>query len=299
MKELNDILKKHNIKVKSYKKIGLATIVSTNEKKYVVKKIKNKEVFSYLDSRSFNYYPGYIYDDNYLIMEYLDNESITDDEKILDLINLTSLLHNKTTFYSTVDIDDYKKDYETIKNRINYLSNHYESLISFIENKIYMSPSELLLARNISIIFGALNYSNAMIDDWYNNITDKTRRRYSYIHNNLDLSHFIRNNGSYLVSWDKSKRDIPIYDLYHLYKKYALSFDFKSLLKKYEKNYPLLDNEKKLLFVMISIPDEFNFTNNIYNDCVRIERIVDYLYKTESLVSPKKPVNGKENNNTN
>ncbi len=299
MKELADTLKKHNLKVKSYKKIGSVIIVDTNDSKYAIKKMHNKDIFNYLSSRSFNYYPNYIDDENFLIMEYLDSKIIPDDEKILDLINLTSLLHNKTTYYSTVDIDSYKKDYEAIKGRINYLLNHYEKLISMVENKVYMSPSELLLARNISIIFGALNYSNAMIDNWYNELSDKTRRRYALIHNNLDLTHFIRSNDSYLISWDNSKRDIPIYDLYKLYKKYAFLFDFKSLFKRYEKNYPLLKDEKMLLFILISIPDEFNFSNNIYNDCVKIEKLIDYLYKTESLVSPKKLVDGDQYNKAN
>ena len=169
-------------------------------------------------------------------------------------------------------------------------------MISSIESKVYMSPSELLLARNISIIFGALNYSNIMIDNWYNNLSDKTRRRYALIHNNLDLTHYLRCDDSYLISWDNSKRDIPIYDLYKLYKKYAFSFDFKSLFKRYEKNYPLLNDEKMLLFVLISIPDEFNFSSDIYNDCVRIEKLIDYLYKTENIVSPKKPIDGEQNN---
>ncbi len=54
-----------------------------------------------------------------------------------------------------------------------------------------------------------------------------------------------------------------------------------------------------LLFILISIPDEFNFTPDTYSDCVKIEKIVDYLYKTESIVSPKKPEDTKENKKTN
>ena len=279
MKELIKTLKKHDLKALSYKKVGNVVIVDSNKGKYVLKKVKNKDLFSYLDSRSFNYYPRFIDDDEFLIMEYLDSETMPDEEKMLDLINLISLLHSKTTYYSTVDLDEYKKDYEAIKNRVEYLLSHYEKLITYVESNVYMSPSELLLARNISIILSALNYSNHMLDVWYKSISDKSRRRYSFIHNNLDLNHFIKNSSSYLISWDNAKRDLPLYDIYNLYKKYAFSFDFKSLLKRYEKNYPLLNEEKLLLFILISIPDEFNFTNDTYNDCVIIEKIADYLYK--------------------
>ena len=86
MKEIYNLLKKHNIKPFSYKKNGNVFIVDSSEGKYVIKKIKNKDIFSYLDSRSFNYYPKYVLDNDYLIMEYLEEESISNDQKMADLI---------------------------------------------------------------------------------------------------------------------------------------------------------------------------------------------------------------------
>jgi hypothetical protein len=219
-------------------------------------------------------------------MEYVEDINMPKDQKMLDLINLVSLLHNKTTYYKNVDIDDYKKNYEDIKNNINYLFNYYNDLMNIIETKVYMSPSELLLATNISIVFNALKYCEYNLEEWYKGVTDKNRRRNVVIHNNLDLNHFIRNSNSYLLSWDKAKMDIPIYDLYILYKKYALEYDFKYLFKIYEKKYPLLEDEKKLLYILISIPDKIELTDNIYNDCSKIEKFLDYLYKTEILISP-------------
>ena len=40
--------------------------------------------------------------------------------------------------------------------------------------------------------------------------------------NNLDLSHYITND--YLISWDKSKIDMPIFDLYNLYNNHNSEF---------------------------------------------------------------------------
>lgn len=293
MKEINNVLKKHDLRTNYYEKRGHAIIVNSNKGKLVLKKKSNNDIYDYLDSRSFNYYPKTIFDDDYMIMEYLEESKIPDDQKILDLINLVSLLHSKTTHFKNVDIDEYKKNYEDLKGNINYLLNYYDDLMTIIESKVYMSPRELLLARNISIIFNALNYTNNKLDDWYNNVKDKNRRRYVVIHNNLDLNHFIRNKNPYLLSWDKSKIDIPIYDLYILYKKYATQFDFKYLIQKYEKEYPLLEDEKSLFYILISIPDKIEFTDNIYNDCIKIEKMLDYLYITESLVSPDNSKNTK------
>lgn len=293
MKEIDNVLKKHDLRTNYYESKGHVVIVNSNKGKLVLKKKNNNDIYDYLDSRSFNYYPKTIYDDDYMIMEYLEDSKIPDDQKILDLINLVSLLHSKTTYFKNVDIDEYKKNYEDLKGNINYLMNYYDDLMTIIESKVYMSPSELLLARNISIIFNALNYTNNKLDDWYNGVKDKNRRRYVVIHNNLDLDHFVRNKSSYLLSWDRAKIDIPIYDLYILYKKYAINFDFKYLLQKYEKEYPLLEEEKNLFYILISIPDKIEFTDNIYNDCVKIEKMLDYMYVTESLVSPDNSKNTK------
>ncbi|MBP3766645.1 MAG: hypothetical protein J6G98_05640 [Bacilli bacterium] len=297
MKDLINVLKKHDLRTNSYETRGNCVIIRSNKGKYVLKKKRNSDIFNYLDSRSFNYYPKYINDDDYLIMEYLDEQKMPIEQKMLDLINLVSLLHNKTTYYSNVDIDEYKKNYEELKGNIEYLRNYYDGLITNIESKIYMSPSELLLARGISIIFSALNYSDYKLDHWYKSVKDKNRRRYVVIHNNLSLDHFIRGKNLYLISWDNAKVDLPIYDLYKLYKKYAFDFDFKYLIQKYQKNYPLLEEELNLFYILISIPDKIEFTDNTYNDCVKIENLIDYLYKTESIISPENLKDTKQNQN--
>ena len=61
MKELYDTLKEYDLKPKSYQKLGKAILVGTNNgHKYVVKeKVRdnNTNIYKYLESRSFNYYP--------------------------------------------------------------------------------------------------------------------------------------------------------------------------------------------------------------------------------------------------
>lgn len=286
MKELLPILKKHDLRTNSYEKKGHVIIIDSNKGKLVLKKKNNPEIYNYLDSRSFNYYPKYIPDNEYEIMEYVEDIEMPREQKMLDLINLVSLLHNKTTYFKNVDLDEYKKTYEDLKDNINYLFNYYDDLMTVIETKVYPSPAEFLLSTNISIVFSALNYCSHRLDEWYDSVKEKQRRRYAVIHNNLDLHHFIKNTNSYLLSWANSKVDIPIYDLYKLYKKYALDYDFKDLLKKYEKNYPLLEEEKNLFCILISIPDKIKLEDNMYENCKNIEKFIDYLYKTEQLISP-------------
>ena len=289
MKQINEILKKYNLKPHRYINNGKVTIVDTEMGRFAIKKnLKNKKIFTYLKSRSFNYYPKNINDEEeeYEITEYLEDIDYPNEQKMLDLINLVTLLHNKTTHYKEVDFDDYKQIYEDIKNNIEYLTSYYNDLITFIDTHIFMSPSEYMLARNISRIFNALNFCNYEIDNWYDLVKEKTKQRVVVLHNNLDLSHFIKNENSYLLSWDKAKIGIPIFDLYILYKHHGLDYNFEDILKHYEQSYPLQKDEIKLLFVLITLPPKLDFSKNVYQMTSEITKMMDLLYKTEKLISP-------------
>lgn len=295
MLEIAGLLKKNNLKTRSYEKNGKTIIVDTNIGKKVIKEKGNNDIYSYLESRNFNYFPNVIEDEKYEILDYEDEIEMPNDQKMLDMIRLIALLHNKTTYYKEVLEDDYKKIYEDVNSNIEYLNSYYTDIITIIESKEYMSPSEYLLARGISKVFNSLNYSKYEIDIWYDEVKDKRKQRYVVLHNNLDLSHFIRNKNSYLISWEKSKIDIPIFDFYKLYKKNCLDYDFSSLFKEYEKDYPLLDEERRLLFILISLPDKIEFDSNEYEMCRKIGKFLDYLYKTDSLILPYYSENTKTN----
>lgn len=289
MKQINEILKKYKLKPNRYVKNGKATIVDTEIGRFVIKKNNyNKKIFNYLKSRNFNYYPKIIndLDEEYEISEYIEEIDYPNEQKMLDLINLISLLHSKTTHFKEIDYEDYKQIYEDIKNNIEYLEDYYNEMITIIESHVYMSPSEYLLARNISRIFISLNFCKNEIENWYNLIKDKTKQRVVVLHNNLDLSHFIKNDNSYLISWDKSKIGIPIFDLYILYKRHALDYDFSEILKNYEKNYPLKKEERILLFILIALPIKLEFNKSNYELTKEISNQMDIMYKTEKLISP-------------
>lgn len=289
MKEINSLLRKHDLKPVRYCKKGKATVIDTRKGKFVIKeKVKNNEIYKYLESRSFNYYPKFISNEaeNYEITEYIDEIDMPSEQKIMDLIDLVILLHNKTTYYEEITEDDYKKIFEDISNNIEYLESYYTDLITVIESKVYMSPSEYLLARNISKIFASLNFCKYELKKWYELVKSKKKQRYVVLHNNLSIDHFLKNKGSYLISWDKAKIDNPIFDLYKLYKRHGLDYDFDPILKRYERGYPLLEEERKLLFILISLPDLIEFEQNEYNMCKKISRTIDFLYKTDNLISP-------------
>ncbi len=291
MRKFNGILNKYSLKPHRYEVRGKVTIIDTDNGKYVIKeknRDRNLPIYEYLNSRNFNYYPKILSDDgdDYEVIEYIESSMMPEEQKLMDMIDLVSLLHSKTTHYKEVDIADYKKLYEDIANNIEYLYSYYNDIITVIEGRVYMSPAEYLLARNISRIFSALNYSKDELEKWYEIVEKKTKQRLVVLHNNLDMSHFIRNKEAYLINWDKAKIDMPIFDLYKLYKRHGLTYDFEEVLRRYEKNYPLLPEERKLFFILIALPDKIEFDQNNYAMTKTISHLIDSVYKTEQLISP-------------
>ncbi len=290
------LLKKTGINPKSFTKKKTATIIND---RYVLKDNKNNnQIFSYLEARNFNHVPkSIIISDKYILYDYQKDYNISKEERAIELVNLISLLHSKTTRYNNVSLDDYKKIYEKYEDEIEKLSSYYNDLNELIDREIYMSPSKYLLARNISKIYSTLNYCKNELENWYELVKDEKKQRVTLIHNNLELEHLIRNENSYLISWDKSKFENPIYDLYNFYKKNYDDIEFSSLLEQYQNRYPLKESELKLFFIMISLPEKIEFEKKDYNNCLKVDKLLNYIYKTDTIISPYYPKDKKEEQN--
>ena len=268
-------------------RITLKNSVKIIDNEYVIKPKKQslENIFTYLDSRSFNYFPPILKEeDNYIYYGYIKDIDTPLEQKLIDIIILASILHDKTTIYKEVDIDYYKYIYESINNKIVDTYNYYQNLISNIEKEVYMSPSNYLIAKNISIIFSALAYTKESIDKWYKLVKDKEKVRLSVIHNNLSIDHYLKNKKPYLISWDNTKIDMPIYDMINLYQKHAIDFDFKDIFRLYLEKYPYTKEEMTLFLTLIAIPSKIELVNNEYTNVININKKIAYLSKTHEFL---------------
>ncbi|HHT38616.1 MAG TPA: hypothetical protein GXZ95_04295 [Mollicutes bacterium] len=291
MSNIKDIINRYALVPNRYTIKRNATIINTDDGHFVFKKkktdSKTDELFKYLKSRNFSHLPKLVdNDDRYDIYEYIEEINVPREQKALDLMYIISILHYKTTYYKDIDEDEIKAIYEDTIKQIDYTYNYYTDIITLIESKIYMSPSEYLIARNISKVFQSLMFSRREIEHWYELVKAKQKKRVVTLHNNLDIDHLIENKDLYLLSWEKTKQDNPIYDLLDFYKRYALEFDFSELLKTYEDKFKLLKEEKVLMFVLMSIPDKMVFGKTEIENCRRARKILDYIFKTEILLTP-------------
>ena len=291
------LFKKHGLCPKKIKKNNNSFFLETNDnRKYLIKEKKEDldNKFNYLLSRNFNYFPSYFTIDNYNVYDYIETADYSPEEKLYDIIDVISILHTKTTRYKNIDIDDYKIIYEDLDEKINYLIDYYGELNDLIDNDIYMSPSKYLLVLNISKVYNALSFTRKELDNWYELIKNNPKQRVSYIHNNLELDHLVRSDNPYLISWDKAKLDLPIFDLYDLYKRYYRITDFDILLNNYQKRYPLKEEELKLFFIKISIPFKIEFNDDEYTNTKKVKDLLYYIKQGDKLISP---YYRKQNNN--
>lgn len=297
MRNIRHILDKYELHPTRYQVKGKVTFIDTDRGSYAMKEMEHdqEEIWNYLRSRNFLYYPEIIrYEDNILVTKKEQDIAMPREQKAADLTDLMALLHHKTTHYKEVDISDYKELYEDISNNIFYLQTYYDDMMSVIESHVVMSPSEYLLARNITLVYSALAFAKDTLEKWYDMIKDKRKQRMVVLHNHLELSHFIRNQNAYLTSWDKAKFGIPIFDFYKFYKKHGLEFEFDELLKRYERAYPLLEEERLLLFILIALPDKIEWDDSEYVMCQKVSNMIDMMYKTEQFISPYNTENRKQ-----
>ena len=281
MKEINNLLNSLNIKPLKYQKKGNIFIIETKDNKYVIKKT-NKNIYEYLISRDYNFLPNIVYLDNYLIYNYEEEIDYPQEEKILDMIYLVSLLHKKTAYQKNITENDLKEIYESIVGNINFLKIYYDTLMTNIESKEIMNPSEYYLARNISLIYLTLERISKDINNWYRNNKTKESMRYTLIHGNLNINHIIN---KHLISFEHAKEDLPIYDLYKLYKSTYNKIDWYDLYLKYNKEFKLISSEEQLLFIMLLLPNKIEFKTSEYNNTLLVEKEIEYLNITNDFIN--------------
>ena len=292
MKRIKEIFNPSKITI-----AGKSTIVDTASGKYVIKE-KNKDIeslFNYLNSRSFNAYPKIIdkYDNNY-VYEYLDDIKLPINQKACDMAEVLSNLHHKTSFNKIIVKDNIKEIYENILSNILYFEDYYSRLFHDAENEEYMRPSYYLLIRNRSKIDALINFLKSELDKWYNKSLQNDKTRVVYCHNNLSIDHFIEGNKKAFLSWDNYKVDSPILDLINLYHNDFNKYDFTSFLSIYLKQNVLLSEEKRLLFIVISLPKVIYFNDNELDNTISVGKLIDYINYTEKLIRPYYPIQEEE-----
>lgn len=269
---------------------GKATILETTSGDFLIKE-KNKdlnELYNYLISRGFDNFPKLIDSSrkDINVFEYVESITMPKEQMCDDIIDLIASLHNKTSYFKEVSEDKFKSIYEDIKSNISFLKNYYDTMYEIGFSEEFMSPATYLFMRNFYKINAALDFCDREINEWYELIKGESKIRVSVVHNNLSIEHFLKGNKEVLISWDNYLIDTPIIDIVKLYKNEYLNMNFSEVLERYFYKFSLLPYEQKLLFVLITMPPEIKMSNDEFNKCKNISKVIDYVFKTEDLIRP-------------
>ena len=198
--------------------------------------------------------------------------------------------------FKEVTEDKYTEIYDNIKSNILFLKDYYSKMYDEAFNEIYTSPSNYYFLLNYSLINNDLAFIENELDEWFNLVKETNKQRVCLVHNNLSLDHFVKGMDSYLLSWDKYTFDTPIIDIVNLYKNEYLTCDFSGILKEYLKNFKLSKDEEKLLFILLSLPDQIEKEANEFNNTCNVTLTIDYIKRTEKLIRPYYTEKKKEEN---
>ena len=166
--------------------------------------------------------------------------------------------------------------------------------IDFISLLYAVIILSLILATLLILPYKSKSPKKAKLESTFLLLNKLHKERVVYCHNNLSIDHFLEGKEKYFISWDNYRVDTPILDIINLYKNDYNKYDFRVFLDAYMKRFELNDTEKKLLFIVISMPDIKYFTQNEVDNTIIAGKFIDYIDKTEKLIRPYYAVEKKE-----
>ena len=289
MISVKKVLNNHNFHINNISYKNNSKILETDEGKFILKsKRTNKEqLFNYLKDRNFNNFLPLENNSNepYELYRFINETTISPQDKAIDLKYILSMLHIKTTTYEEINLDQIKKIYEMTKNEISSLKNYYLDLQDYIETKVYMSPAEYLLIRHISKIHSALNYADNTLENWYKEKKVQKKERRVLLHRNLTLDHFLKEKTAYFINWDYSRKGLVIYDFLNFYKNEYQNLEMESLFELYQSKYRYTKDEKLLFLSLLAIPYKVDFKKTNYINTLEVRKLIIYVEKTNRFIS--------------
>lgn len=294
-KSLLEELEIHPTRVR-YK--GKSRILEEDEKKFVVKRNSHslENIYRYLSSRNFNNYPQVLASmrDGTEVYDYVPDMGVDSAQRLDDMIYLLTVLHNKTTFYKELDLDEIKKKYEEMVDEFQYLFNYYQSVERMIEEEVYMSPSNYYFVLNITLVYDVLNYGKKAIDEWYQLIQNKKTLRFVLNHNYLEKDHLREGTNLYFINWSRADFGFPENDLVDFWKRNYDSLDLLSLLSVYQSKYRLLDYEYNYFLAHICLLKRIDFNKAEEEKIKDVIHLVKYLEKLTDFLLKQNAKKAKE-----
>lgn len=178
----------------------------------------------------------------FYVMQYLNNDSIIDEIKAVNLSDELIDLHYKTYFKRQLSVSFSRTKMEEIYEYLQYKFAVLELFVRTIESRPFDEYSITIL-KNYQYILDAKKIMGRLHKKLISDIKDKKSVYYSFVHNNPKVNHLLYLNGDhFLTSIENAKVGISSLDMAKFYiETEDLNIDSKEIIKtyldKYEDNF--------------------------------------------------------------
>ncbi len=270
-------------------KMGHVYIMDTMEGIFVLKEssFSYPELYDYLFSHDFTNVPKLMKDSrkNCYVFQFEKDVTEEKNQKFRDLCGIVSLLHHKTSYFKKIAEERYEDIYNSLSFQMQDLQHKYEANFDTFVTCDNYSPAVYLFLRNYSLFSYSFFQCKKYLEEWFLLVKEKNQERVCYIHNDLKLEHYIKNDNNYIISWEKSCVDTPVLDIFHLYQNEFLNVDIQGNIDAYFERFSWNQEEKMLFLTLILMPKEIDFNLDEYELCKDIRRLIIYYQKSLDIVS--------------
>jgi len=285
---LKNELSKLGIFITDYVKLnsGLYEIYD-GDNKYILKRVEDNGVYEFFQTQNVNsvLYPLNINgvtkikinNKDYYIFNYLSEVKYPEKNKVYDLMNALQEIHTSTIIqkkmYPELDIPRFKKMYQFLKGKFEEIDN----FLRLIESKEYYSDIDFMILNRYYTILDIKYYLNKLQTKILDKMESGLEPKICLNHGNPDLNHLINKK---LISFNKAKMTIPVYDIALFYINTAeIRMNHRKIildwLNQYEDQFYYLYFKFLVLYIYVynlSIKSETSYieTSNKIDDFIQI-----------------------------
>lgn len=219
----------------------------------------------------------------YLMEELNNSKCLFKEAKIKSYFQLLSYIHSHSCYNIKVNQEYFKQIYNDIIVVISERLQYYNNVMNECEQSKYRSPSQWLFLLNYYRIHDSLKEAEYYLKLYMNKVKDCQINRVCLIYKHFHYDHIFLKHQK-LISLDQMQINMPIYDIYDIYKKLPdILFDLDCFSEYYLKNMKLDNKEILLLCTLLKIVPIIYLENDEVNNIIKISRLLYYLDSINSL----------------
>ncbi|MGP4108413.1 hypothetical protein [Virgibacillus sp. L01] len=164
----------------------------------------------------------------YYLTPWLSSNKLNHLQIIKNLYNAIGEVHAKTKRTQLIQTNTVINKFNEYQKKCADLYKRELYYVELFEKNRFMSPFELLVCTQFRIMDNVLSTLNSCIEKLTSEIQNDHEWNYSLCHGNLDLTHIILHNDTYILNWEKANYDNAIADLSILLKHLVRNYDQSS-----------------------------------------------------------------------